>query len=243
MAAGEVSLVALVTEAQAFRGLYSAWGLAPAEGAMRSKLHLPASTLLLIIIMSCCMNANSQDYYDSYIVRPNQEVQIASLPSVVAASKSKSDVMVSSVATAVIDPDVCCGRNSALVDRVDSANGRSLMLLGEKLRGKHYMDSGLSIVVTDQYWPGASVNADDIVASLMARRPLLMDWSGRLYVLYGAVFDEYIYTSGKDVRVIHTLMLVDTRFSDRRRYVSFNRQTDDWGKVTGLLALAITRDK
>jgi hypothetical protein len=37
-----------------------------------------------------------------------------------------------------------------------------------------------------------------------------------------------------------TLSLIDTRYSDERRYVSFNRQTDDWGKLTGLLTLTIT---
>jgi hypothetical protein len=35
--------------------------------------------------------------------------------------------------------------------------------------------------------------------------------------------------------------LIDTRYSDQRRDVSFNRQTDDWGKVGGLLKLTITR--
>lgn len=210
---------------------------------MRFKLHLPASTLLLIIIMSCCVNTNSQDYYDSYVVHPNQKVQIASLPSAVAASTSESAVLAASVATAVMERDVCCDRNSALEDQITSAKKGSLREVGEELRGKHYLDNGSPIFVADQYWPGASVNADDIVASLMAQRPLLIDWNGRLYVMYGAVFDEYKYNSGLAVHVIRTLLLVDARFSDRRRYVSFNRQTDDWGKVTGLLALAVTRNK
>jgi hypothetical protein len=78
------------------------------------------------------------------------------------------------------------------------------------------------------------VNAEDIIGPLMAQHPLLMDWNRPLYVLYGVVFDEYRYQGGT-VHAIHTLLLVDTRLSDRQRYVSFNRQTDDWGKVTGLL--------
>lgn len=188
---------------------------------------------------SSCIDAAGQDGVD--VILPNQLVQVASLPSVVAASKNKSDVMAASVATAVIDPAVCCGRNSALVDRVDLANGRSLMLLGEKVRGKHHLDSGSSIVVTDHYWPVASVHSDDIISSVMAEHPLLMVWSGHLYVVYGVVFDEVIYYGGARMHVIRKLLLVDTRFSDDRRYVSFNRQTDDWGKVTELLALAITR--
>ena len=219
---------------------------------MQSKLHFPALPLLLIIIMtSCCVNANSQ--ICGYVTRRDQEVRVAALPSTVAASTSESDVVVASVATAVMERDVCCGRNSALEDQVVAASASteklSLRELGERLRGKHYLDNGTAISVADQYWPAApteqnSVKPGDIISSLMAQRPLLMNWDGHLYVLHGVVFDECndSYT-GYAFSAIRTLLLVDTRFSGRRRYVSFNRQTDDWGKVTGLLALAITRNK
>lgn len=207
---------------------------------LQLKLHFPLWTLLLIVVP--CVNVAGQDLPpDNYVVLPNQQVQVASLPSVVAASESKADVMAASVATAVIDPEICCGRNSALVDRVDATNGGSLMLLGKKVRGKHYLDGGLAIVVTDQYWPVASLQAEDIMSSLMAQRPLLMVWSGHLYVIYGVIFDEWRYYSGMRRHVIKQLLLLDTRFSGRRRYVTFNRLTDDWGKVTELLALVITR--
>jgi len=36
---------------------------------------------------------------------------------------------------------------------------------------------------------------------------------------------------------IRTLLLLDARFSDERRQVTFNRLSDDWGKVQGLLML------
>jgi hypothetical protein len=207
---------------------------------MRFTLHLRLSTLLLILV-SCWMSAHSQTDGDSYVFHPNQEVRVAALPSVVAASTSESATLAASVATAVMDRNVCCDRNSALEDQVASAGKLSVKELGEKLRGKYYLSSGLPIVVVDQYWPAASVNPEGIIGSLMAQCPLLMLWNGRLYVMYGAVFDEYKYYSGTNVHVIRTLLLVDTRFSDERRYVSFNRQTDDWGRVTGLLALTTKR--
>jgi len=219
---------------------------------MQSKPHFPALPLLLIVIMaSGCVNANSQTC--AYVVSPNQELRIAALPPVVAASTSDFAVMKASIATAVLDPNVCCGRNSALGDQVVSARGASLRDLGGKLRGKHYLDNGTSIFVADQYWPAApieqnSVKAGDIITSLLAQRPLLMNWDGHLYVVYGAIYDVCAagspdYPSYGNFPAIRTLLLVDTRFSDRRRYVSFNRQTNDWGKVTGFLALAITHNK
>src|SRR5208337_351302 len=136
---------------------------------MRLKVYLPASTLLLIVI-SCCVNADCQQIEGDtvYVFHPNQEVRVASLPSVVAASTSDSAVLAASVATAVMERDVCCDRNSALGDRVDSGGKLSLKELGEKLRGKHYLDSGSLIVVTDQYWPGASATPETIISSLLA---------------------------------------------------------------------------
>ena len=217
---------------------------------MQSKPHFPALPLLLIIIMTfCCVNADSQC---GQVISKNQELQVASLPSTVAASKSNSDVLVASVATAVLNPNVCCGRNSALEDPIIAASSPtggeiSLRAVGQRLRGKHYLNDGTPISVVDQYWPAApieqnSAQAGDIINSLLAQRPLLMNWDGHLYVVYGAIYDVCIgdYSgSGYRFPSISTLLLVDTRFSDHRRYVSFN-PTDNWGKVTGFLALAIT---
>jgi len=116
--------------------------------------------------------------------------------------------------------------------------------VGQRLRGKHYLDSGAPVFVADQYWPAApieqnSVQALDIINSLTAQRPLLMNWDGHFYVVYGVVFDECIDSNrGYYFPSISTLFLVDTRFSGLRRYVSFKR-TDNWGKVTGFLALGL----
>jgi hypothetical protein len=204
------------------------------------KWRFQVSALLLTTL--CCANAQGQfGGTSSYVFHPNQEVRVEFLPSIVAASKNESDVIQASVAMAVMDPAVCCGRNSALEDQAALAEGTSLKKLGEKLRGKHYLDSGETIVVADQYWSGAEANPQGIVGSLIAQHPLIMRWDGHFYVVYGALFDEYRYYDGTVDWVIKKLSLVDPRFSDKRRYASFDRQTDDWGKVTGLLALTITR--
>jgi hypothetical protein len=74
----------------------------------------------------------------------------------------------------------------------------------------------------------------------LTEHPLLMVWDGHLYVVYGALYDEYVSDSGI-MFSIRKLWLMDTRFSDKRRNLTFDRQTDDWNKVSGLLKLAITR--
>ena len=208
---------------------------------MNSKPHPPASALVLIAIISCCLNAHSQAVSEPYAFHPNKEVKVAYLPSAVASSTKNSAVLAATLETAIMQPDVCCNRDSALEPQIPAARDLSLKDLGEKLRGKHYLGTGLPIVVTDQYWSGASANVETIIGTLMEQRPFVMDWNGRLYVLYGATYDEYLDNNGATEHVIKTLLQVDTRFSDSRRYVTFNRQTDDWAKVNGLLSLAITR--
>lgn len=205
---------------------------------MRLQSHLSIS---LLIIAVCGTNALAQSPTQGYVLHPHQEVQVASLPSIVADSTADTDVLAASLATAVMDPQICCGRKSALEDQVATISHSSLKELGQKIRGKHYLYSGTSVVITDEYWPGAGVNAEQLIATLQAQRPLLMLWNNHVYVLYGAVFNEYVYDDGTSTHVIEKLLLLDTRFDDDRRNVTFDRQTDDWNNVAGLLSLTITR--
>jgi hypothetical protein len=207
---------------------------------MRNQRHRSVGSALLGIIMSCVLPAYSQPD-GAYVVHPNQEQEVTSLPAITAASSSDHAVLVASLATVMMQSEVCCDRDSALEAQIPAGGNSSLKDLGEKLRGKHSLGSGLAIAVDDQYWSGATVNVEDIIVALMAQHPLLMEWNGHLYVLYGAVFDEYVYSSGTTQHILKTLSLIDTRYSDQRRKVSFDRQADDWGKVDGLLKLTITR--
>jgi hypothetical protein len=204
---------------------------------MSSQMRFHLSALQLII--SLCLSAVSQDIPSGWVLtRPNQEIRVALLPST---SENTTDILAASVEVAVMDPAVCCGRKSALADEAALTEPTTLKQLGEKLRGKHYLDSGEPITVVDQYWPGTTVNAENVVGCLREQHPLLMEWNEHFYVVYGAAFDEYDYSSGVVTDVIKKLLLLDMRHSGKRRYMAFDRQTDDWSKVSGLLKLSITR--
>jgi len=92
-------------------------------------------------------------------------------------------------------------------------------------------------VVTADYVPADQVNPGQIVGALREKRLPLIEWDSRMYVLYGAIFDETSDPETGTVDAIHKLFLLDVRFSDARREITFNRDTDDWGKVQGLLML------
>jgi hypothetical protein len=196
-----------------------------------SAFLLPASCVVASCLAVACF-AYGQVYY------PNQEVRVSDLPSLTAKSTNASDVLATSVEIIFRDKEVCCGKNSALEDRVQSADPLSLKDVGDKLQGRHVLSDGRPIMVTAEYLPAASVNSGALISALMEKRAPLMEWNSHLYVVYGVIFDETLdYSTGARSDAIRKFLLLDTRFSDERREVSFNRLTDDWGKVQGLLML------
>jgi len=177
---------------------------------------------------TCCV---AQVYYLDH------EVRISDLPSLTAKSRNASDVVAASVEIIFRDKKVCCGRDSALEDNVQAADPKSLQDVARKLQGRHLLSDGRPILVTAEYLPAASVNADQLINTLAGKHALLMEWDSHFYVVYGIVFDQTINQDSGIMNAIHKFLLLDTRFSDARRDVAFDRLNDDWGKVQGLLIL------
>ena len=203
-----------------------------------TKLHILRSALLILgrygvaLCLAVCCFAYGQIYY------PNQEVRISDLPPVTAKSTDATDVLAASLEILLRDKDVCCGKNSALEDSLQSADPSSLEDVAKKLQGRHLLSDGRPIIVTAQFVPAAAVNSGLLINALAEKRPAIMEWDSHLYVVYGANFNRTIQrTNGPTIDTIQQFWLLDTRFSDKRREASFNRLTDDSGKVQGLLML------
>ncbi len=182
------------------------------------------------LAVSCFSHA--QTYY-----YPNQEVRISDLPSVTAKSKHAADVLAASVETVFRDKEVCCGKNSALEDRIQMADPKSLKDVGDKVRGRQLLSDGRPIMVEANYVPAASVNAGLLIADFREKQPLLVQWNSHIHVAYGVVYQETVDASSGVTDAIYRIFLRDLRFSDERRDIVFDRQTDDWGKVEGVLLL------
>jgi hypothetical protein len=203
-----------------------------------TKLHSSGSALLVAVrvVAVWCLAAGGLAYGQYYF--PNKEIRIGDLPALTAKSRDPSDVLATSVEIVFRDKEVCCGKNSALEDDVQRADPKSLKNVSAKLQGRHLLSDGRPIMVTAEYLPGASVNSGALIYALTEGRPALMEWNSHLYVVYGVVFDETIdLSSGIELNAIRKFLLLDPRFSDARRQVSFNRLTDHWGDVQGLLLL------
>src|ERR1700683_1604920 len=147
-------------------------------------LVLASRVLVLSFAVSCFVHA--QTYY------PNTEIRIGDLPSLTAKSRDASDVLAASLEIIFRDKEVCCGKNSALEDDVQSADPKSLKDVATRLQGRHLLSDGRPIKVTAEYVPATSL-VSGLINALFEKQPLLMEWNSHLYVVYGAIYDT-VYT-------------------------------------------------
>lgn len=201
----------------------------------------PATVLLasLVLILIGAVLASAQEG-QGYAFQPNQEVRVTGLSSSSAPSSNASALLATALEIVLHDKAVCCGKGSALEDIVSSAPP-SLRELSSKLQGAHVLSDGRSVMVNAEYVSQGATTPDLIISLLLDQHAPLLDWKSHIYVLYGAVFDETRYDDGRRQYAIKRLLLRDPRFSDQREDVVFNRETDNWGDVQGLLTVAVAR--
>jgi hypothetical protein len=191
-----------------------------------------------LIFVSCL--AHGQEGASVFLA--NQEVRVTNLPLLTAPSRNRSAVLATALETVLHDKGVCCGKDSALEDAAlyaTLADPAPLKELATKLQGRHLLSDGRAIMVNTEYVPQSAINPGLIIGSLQEQHAQLIEWKSHVYVLYGVIFNETRdLSSGVREYAVRKLLLLDPRFSDQRREVVFDRETDDWGKVQGLLTVA-----
>jgi hypothetical protein len=148
----------------------------------------PIFACLALMCMSTVAVSAQNDPTPTVVFLPNQMVRIANLPSLTAQSSKTAAVLATTLETILDDKDLCCGKDSGLEDAVLSSP--SLKELSAKVQGRHVLGDGLSVMVRAEYYPQSSVGAGTVIGTLMRQQPMLIEWKSRVYVLYGAVFDE-----------------------------------------------------
>jgi hypothetical protein len=190
-------------------------------------------TKLAASCLAACACAQGQVLYQ------DQEIEVRELPSLMARSPHSADVLLTSLDTIFHDREICCGKDSALEDSAGAADPKSLKDVASKLQGRHFLSDGRPIMVTPTYSATEAVNSGMLITWFQNHHAALMQWNSRVYVVHGIVFQwtaSGTPDSGEQTgTVIHKFLLWDTRYSDSRREVVFNRETDDLGKVDGFL--------
>jgi len=197
---------------------------------MARSIFFRAGYVAVACLAAGCL-ANGQVTY------PEQELRIHDLPSLTARTTHSSDVLVTSLEIVFNDKEICCGKDSALEDSVESADPKSLKDIAGKLQGRHLLSDGRPIMITEEYLTPDQVNAGHLIYMLREKRAPLMMWNSHLYVVAGVTYVERIDDSDEISYAVHKFLLKDVRFSDSRREISFDRITEDAGRVEGLLFL------
>lgn len=182
-----------------------------------------------------------QDVSPGYpMVRPNQEIRVPDLPRLRARTRDRSDVLLTSLDIIFHNHEICCGRDSALEDSAQHADPRSIKDIAAKLQGRHLLGDGRPIMVNATDMMPYSPNPTAIVDALAKKQALLLMWNSRLYIMDGVLYDESYYQDGTRTDTINKFYLLDTRYSDGRREVTFTRTKDYWNDVQGLLLLSFS---
>lgn len=191
-----------------------------------------AMTRLVALCVALCGCGQSQVLYQ------DQLIEVRDLPSLMAQSPHSSDVLLTSLDTVFHDHEICCGKDSALEDSIGAADPKSLKDVASKLQGRHLLGDGRPIMVTATYVTPDAVNSGMLITWFQNHHGALMQWNSRVYVVHGIVYQWTASGTPDSTQmgtVIHRFLLWDTRYSDSRHELVFNRETDDLGKVDGFL--------
>lgn len=173
------------------------------------------------------------------VLNVDQEIEVHDLASIVSPSEHSSDVLITSLATIIHNPEICCRKNSALEDSVQRADPKSLQDVAVKLNGRHLLADGRPVIINAVFFPADQANAGSLVKTFTEQHAPLMQWNSHIYVVHGLVYfwnqSGSTDTGVTTVPVVHKFLLWDTRYSDSHREVIFNRDTDDLKNVQGFL--------
>jgi hypothetical protein len=190
-------------------------------------------TKLVVFCLAACSFTEGQLHYQ------DQELQVHDLPLLTARSPHSADVLLTSLDTIFHNHEICCGKDSALEDSAGAADPKSLKDVASKLQGRQHLGDGRPIMVNATYLTPDAVNAGLLVGWFLNQHAALMRWNSHVYVVHGIVYMWIASSNGdsgtSESTAIHKFLLWDTRFSDSRRELVFNRDTDDLSKVEGFL--------
>jgi hypothetical protein len=191
---------------------------------------LLASAGVVIIAISSLVTAQ--------VFNKELEVRVHGLPKLVARSDDPTQVLVTSLHTILRNPQICCTQDSALGDVANAADSNSLKDLERKLAGRHVLSDGRAVSVTTEYLTPEQMNAGHLIQMVKDQHAALLQWNSHVYVVAGLVYVWIPSGTAEGISAtsaVRKFLLVDTRYSDERRIVEFNRDTDDLTKIEGLL--------
>lgn len=107
------------------------------------------------------------------------------------------------------------------IDRLDS-----LEQLKRIVDGDYALADQRRVRVTARYTAGLPAATDTLLRPLAFGRPYILFWSGRPFLVYGAVWDEQVYQTGQKLVLIKRLQMIDPTATGEKRKITFERDKD-----------------
>lgn len=110
--------------------------------------------------------------------------------------------------------------------------------LARVIDGDYALASGRKIRLQAR-WQNGVISADEVIMAARRQRPLLLFWRGHPYVAYGAVYNEFIASTGHRMFEISEIKLYDAAGVADGRYVTFLRGRDDIADIQGVMDIDV----
>jgi hypothetical protein len=192
--------------------------------------------MLLVATVSCLAQTDSKQVF---AYKPNQHARLQHIE--LRSTADRSDSLNVLIEAAFHDPDICCGKQSALRSDLEHLITDSLQGVGNRLKGRHVVKDGRWISVEAKYLPESSINAVALVEPVLQDERVVVEWNHRLYLLKAVSFDETRFTDGSSDYVITQMTLLDPQSKAKNHEVLFVRQKNEWSNI-GLLRLTVMKD-
>ena len=209
---------------------------------MTRHIKTPAFNVVLVVSFFLIGPLTGQDVpLGGYpVVHPYRRIQISNLAGISSTDTTSPAITKAALAIVISASKVNCEHDSQLESIADANAGASLQTLVTKVAGAFCSENGRRFRVTASFVPNSAIQGNNIIASLKQGQPLLIEWKDVLYVLYGVVYDERIHSSGRQDNFIREFLLIDPRYSDKRRLVTFERDKDNFAEVEGIASIRTT---
>lgn len=115
--------------------------------------------------------------------------------------------------------------------------GLDLRKMGNAVAGVYVLDAKRKMKVVPRVVPpGAVLTAEELIAAVRRKRPMIVFWKARAYVVVGAAYNEWIGANGTRLWEIRELTLLDPV---AQTSVTFDKSRDDARDLSGAMEFSL----
>jgi hypothetical protein len=206
------------------------------------KRLLPALFLLAVVLL-CGAFACKEKAQPGMMMRPAQSAELALGEVALAQRTCANRTWGAALETLLAREGVDMKQDYWVVRAYGGASCRSDVgdpaVLARVITGDYTLDGGRKVRLEATYITGAPRAVDELLLRLHNGHPFLLFWNSQVYLVRGAVYDEYIAPTGERLFQVRELKLVDLHPQARQRETTFDREQHDPASIQALMLVSV----